>query len=75
MATTIPGGSYIVDGQTVNANGEPIEWAGDGPTTTSVADMTLAELQDYAAAREIDLGDATKKADVRAAIEAATEAD
>ena len=25
MATTVPGGAYLVDGRLVNANGEPIE--------------------------------------------------
>lgn len=33
--------------------------------------MTVAELKDYAAERQIDLGDATLKADIRAAIDKA----
>lgn len=33
--------------------------------------MTVAELKDYAAKHDIDLGDATKKADIIAAIELA----
>lgn len=36
----------------------------------ALADMTVAQLKDLAAARSIDLGDATKKADIIAAIEA-----
>lgn len=34
----------------------------------TVDEMTVAELKDYAAALNIDLGDATKKADILAAI-------
>lgn len=41
------------------------------PTTMSILDgMTLAQLREYADTNGIDLGGATKKADVRAAIEA-----
>ncbi len=37
----------------------------------SLDKMTVPELKDYAEANEIDLGDATKKPDILAAIEAA----
>lgn len=44
----------------------------DGSRTVSILDgMTVAQLKEYAANQGIDLGGATKKADIRAAIEAA----
>lgn len=44
--------------------------AGDQKT---LDDMTVDELKAFAAEKEIDIGDATKKADIRAAIELALE--
>lgn len=46
--------------------------ADDGPK--ELGDMTVNELKAVAEAEEIDLGDATKKADIVAAIELAREA-
>ena len=41
----------------------------DGPLADAWASMTLADLRQYAAERGVDLGGATRKADVRAAIQ------
>ena len=43
----------------------------DPAKSKTVEEMTVPELQAYAAEKEIDLGDATKKADILAAIKAA----
>jgi hypothetical protein len=45
----------------------------DEPTANPIDKMTVEELKAYAAEKGIDLGDATKKADIRAAIELAGE--
>lgn len=48
------------------------EDAADTPATVSILDgMTVAQMKEYAANNDIDLGNATKKADIRAAIEVA----
>lgn len=53
---------------------ETEEGAADTPATVSILDgMTVAQLKEYAANNDIDLGGATKKADIRAAIEAGKE--
>lgn len=58
-----PDGEFIGMGQpTTNLD------AGDDD---SLDGMTVAELRDHAEANDIDLGDATKKADIIAAIERA----
>ena len=44
--------------------------AADAGNTNGLAEMTVAQLKDLAAERRIDLGEATKKADIIAAIEA-----
>lgn len=46
----------------------------EGDGDKALADHTVAELNAIATAEEIDLGDATKKADIIAAIELAREA-
>lgn len=46
-----------------------------GPEVKPVDKMTVPELQAYAAARDIDLGEATLKRDILARIEAAQDAD
>lgn len=44
---------------------------GEAPAVKSLDDMTVAEMKKFAAENGIDLGDATKKDDVRAAIDLA----
>lgn len=39
------------------------------PASVPHADLTVAELRDYAAEKGVDLGDATKKADILAALQ------
>jgi hypothetical protein len=56
---------------TGDANRENAMAADAGKTSGGLADMTIAQLKDLAAERAIDLGEATKKADIIAAIEAA----
>lgn len=46
----------------------------DEPRTTELSDLTVDQLKALAADRSIDLGDATTKADIIAAIELAGEA-
>lgn len=48
----------------------PIPFASDG-VEKALSDMTLTELKAYAKEHEIDLGTATKKADILAVLEAA----
>lgn len=50
---------------------DPGEFADIGNTVSILDGMTVAQLKEYAANNGIDLGGATKKADIRAAIEAA----
>ncbi len=60
-----------LDGANTNSetgNGDTDEDEGDD--TDKLDDMTKAELIDYAEEKEIDLGDASKKADILAAIRA-----
>jgi len=47
------------------------EPAKTGDEGSGLGDMTIAKLKAYAEEKNIDLGDATKKADIVAAIEAA----
>lgn len=81
MAQFIAGQEFRLDGTTYR-KGRPIpaevvkkhdlknvEKADGGEG--SLEDMTVAELKAHAAENEIDLGDASKKADIIAAIEAA----
>lgn len=57
----------------VDHEGKPIEavQTGEGDGAADLAVMTVAQLRDLAAERNVDLGDVTKKADIIAAIEAA----
>ena len=55
------------EGQKEQAEGEKEE----NTAAPSLEEMTVANLKDYAAANSIDLGAATKKADIIAAINAA----
>ncbi len=54
---------------TGDANRENAMAADAGKGTATLADMTVAQLKDLAVARGVDLGEATKKADIIAAIE------
>lgn len=44
---------------------------GEAPVTDPLDKMTVEELKAYAAEKNIDLGDATKKAEIKAVIKAA----
>jgi len=59
----------VANGYEPKAPGKPAK--SDG----GIGDMSVAELKAYAASKSIDLGDATKKADILAAIEAAEKAE
>lgn len=48
---------------------------GNKPEATEIADLTVPQLREMAAARHIDLGDVTKKDDIIARIKAAEEED
>ena len=54
---------------------EAIDGTADDAEATPTSDWKNAEIKDWAAAHEIDLGDATTKADMLAAIAAAMETD
>ncbi|MBQ6712502.1 MAG: hypothetical protein IJN28_01770 [Selenomonadales bacterium] len=45
-----------------------VEAVNEGSADKAIDDMTVAELKEYAAAHDIKLGEATKKADILAAI-------
>jgi hypothetical protein len=62
-------GAYVLVGE----DGKPIEAA--KPAPDGLEAKTVKELQALAAEKGIDLGEATKKADIIAAIEAAKPAD
>lgn len=64
MGETVPGGRYLTAAGVRDANGDliPEPEAAERPD----ASWTLRELREYAERRGIDLGDATKKADVLA---------
>lgn len=80
-------GIVTKSGETVWAEpGETIEVAdadkvpedfegGDGDDAPSLSKMTVDELKAFAEANNIDLGDASKKADIISAIELAAEAE
>jgi hypothetical protein len=74
------GGRLVIDGAVVEVPDEDFEaytcqestWAPvSAPVVKDLTEMTLAELKEAAAARGIDFGDAKRKADVLAAIQAA----
>jgi len=68
-----PGQSWegdISDGELTSAMSSG--WFGDGEDD-GLAALTVAQLKDVATAEEIDLGDASKKADIISAIELARE--
>lgn len=84
--STGPRGAYLDGvyveaevGQVIEADDFAEEWfeAEDEPEAepeTDLTKMTVDELKAFAEANEIDLGDATKKADILSAIELAVEA-
>jgi hypothetical protein len=57
----------------VIASGDWFEVSGAAEPETNLTKMTVDELKAFAEANEIDLGDATKKADILSAIELALE--
>lgn len=80
--STGPRGAYLKGvltmaevGETVEADDFAEEWFQelDGDDAPSLTKMTVDELKAFAEANEIDLGDATKKADILSAIELALE--
>lgn len=80
--STGPRGAYLKGvltmvevGQTVEADDFAEEWFEnlEPDAETDISKMTVDELKAFAEANEIDLGDATKKADLLSAIELALE--
>lgn len=80
--STGPRGAYLKGvltmvevGQTVEADDFAEEWFEnlEPDAETDISKMTVDELKAFAEANEIDLGDATKKADILSAIELALE--
>jgi hypothetical protein len=61
-------------GQVIEADDYPDEWFEEVDGDGELDGMKVADLKALAEAEEIDLGDATKKADIIAAIELAREA-
>lgn len=62
---------YEVEGDTAAPNPDVAGGAGDKDKATDPLDgYTVDELRDYAEQHHIDLGDASKKADIRAVIDA-----
>ena len=57
----------------VDAASEKLEADSDGDAPISLGEMTVEELKHFAADNGIDLGKATKKADIISLIEAATD--
>jgi hypothetical protein len=64
-------GGYQVPDAVLAAFHEAIEGTADDAEATPTSDWKNAEIKDWAKAHEIDLGDATTKADMLAAIDAA----
>ena len=59
--------------EVVDADKVPDDFEGSVDDAPSLTKMTVDELKAFAEANEIDLGDATKKADILSAIELALE--
>jgi len=64
-------GGYQVPDAVLAAFHEAIDGTADDAEATPTSDWKNAEIKDWAAAHEVDLGDATTKADMLAAIAAA----
>lgn len=62
MGVTVPGGRYLTAAGLRDANGAPIP----EPVLAPDESWTLRDLRAYADEHDIDLGDATRKADVLA---------
>ena len=74
MADTVKGGKYInAAGDTVDANGEPIEEAQEDDEPKTLEDHTVAQLQEIAKDEEIEGYSSMKKAELIGAIEEAQE--
>jgi hypothetical protein len=63
---------YLVPEAVLDAFHEAIEGSADDPEATPTSDWKNAEIADWAAAHEVDLGGATTKADMLDAIASAT---
>ncbi|MEV6555875.1 hypothetical protein AB0M22_09175 [Nocardia sp. NPDC051756] len=79
-ASHVFGPDDTVPGWAVKKISNPAVWATETESDTEPDDepsesWTVAQLRAHAERREIDLGDATKKADILAAITDATESD
>lgn len=74
-AYTAAGLVMVEPGETVEGDFTDVndEWFDDGEDS-GLSSKTVAELRDLAEAENIDIGDASKKADIIAAIELAREA-
>lgn len=70
VSAEAPGGFVVINEDDLNPKLHTLYVEDDAP----LADLTVAQLKALAEARGVDLGDATKKADMVAALELAAEA-
>jgi len=73
LEVTAVTGGYLVPDAVLAAFHEAIDGAADDAEATPTSDWKNAEIKEWAAAHDVDLGDATTKADMLDAIASANE--